>query len=134
MDTHAFDLAPLLALPQPPQSAWELTAFYAPMPIAEPPRPYFPKTALGVDAATGMILAFQLAGPDHTMAQAAARGLIKSITASGSRPAAIKMDSINLIRALQPLADALGARLLQAKSLPMANEARRSLETFNRQF
>jgi len=130
IDTHAFDLAPLLALPQPPQSVWELTAFYAPMPVGEPPRPYFPKTALGVDAATGMILAFQLAGPDQTMAQTAARGLIQSITASGSRPAAIKMDSINLTRALQLLADALGAELLQAKTLPMANEARRSLEAF----
>ena len=50
------------------------------MPVGEPPRPYFPKTALGVDAATGMILAFQLAGPDQTMAQTAARGLIQSIT------------------------------------------------------
>ena len=133
MATHAFDLPPLLALPQPPQSAWELTAFYAPMPIGEPPRPYFPKTALGVDAATGMILAFQLAAPDQTMAQTAARGLVQSIQASGCRPAAVKMDSINLIRALQPLADAIGAKLLQAKSLPMANEARRSLEAFNRQ-
>jgi hypothetical protein len=132
IDTHAFDLPPLLALPQPPNTAWELTAFYAPMPIGEPPRPYFPKTALGVDAATGMILAFQIAGPDHTMAQAAARGLVQSIQASGYRPAAIKMDSINLIRALQPLTSALGAELLQAKSLPMANEARRSLEAFNR--
>ena len=93
----------------------------------------FPKTALGVDAATGMILAFQLTGPDQTLAQTAACGLVQSIQASGCRPAAIKMDSINLIWALQPLADAIGAELLQAKSLPMANEARRSLEAFNRQ-
>jgi hypothetical protein len=134
VDTRAFDLPPLLALPQPPQSAWELTAFYAPMPIGEPPRPYFPKTALGVDATTGMILAFQLTGPDETMAETAARGLIQSIQASGSRPAAIKMDSIILIRALQPFADALGAELLQARTLPMANEARRSLEAFNCRF
>jgi hypothetical protein len=134
VDPHAFDLPLLLALPQPPESAWELTAFYAPMPVGEPPRPYFPKTALGVDAATGMILAFQLAGPDHTMAQAAARALVQCIQASGCRPAAIKLDSINLIRALQSLANALGAKLLQARSLPRANEARRSLEAFNRQF
>jgi hypothetical protein len=44
------------------------------------------------------------------------------------------MDSISLIRALQPLAAAVGTELLQAKSLPRANEARRSLEAFNRQF
>ena len=133
-DTNAFDLPPLLALPQPPESAWELTAFYSPTPVGEPPRPYYPKLALGVDAATGMILAFQLAAPDQTMAQAAARGLIQSIQASGHRPAVIKLDCINLMRALQPLANALGAELSQARSLPMANEARRALEAFGRQF
>jgi hypothetical protein len=124
----------LLALPRPPQSAWELTAFYAPMPVGEPPRPYFPKMAIGVDAVTGIILAFQLAGPDHTMAQAAARGLVQSIQASGYRPAAVSVDSINLSRALQPLANALGAELLETKSLPMANEARRSLDAFSHRF
>jgi hypothetical protein len=81
-----------------------------------------------------MILAFQLAGPDQTMAQTAACGLVQSIQASGCRPAAVKMNSTNLIWALQPLANALGAKLLQAKSLPRANEARRSLEAFSRQY
>jgi hypothetical protein len=133
IDPQAFDLPLLLALPQPPQSAWELTAFYAPTPVGEPPRPYYPKLALGVDAATGMILAFQLTGPAQTMAQTAARGLVQSIQSSGSRPAAINMDSVSLIRALQPLAAALGVKVAQAKSLPMANEARRSMESFNRQ-
>jgi hypothetical protein len=132
VDTHGFDLPTLLALPQPAQITWELTAFYATMAITEPPRPYYPKMALGVDAVSGMILAFQLGAPDQTMAQTAARGLVQSIEASGCRPTAIKMDSINLIRALQPLADALGAKLLQAESLPMVNEARLSLEAFNR--
>ena len=134
IDPQTFDLPPLLALPQPPQSAWELTAFYAPTPIGEPPRPYYPKLALGVDATVGIILAFQLTGPGQTLAQTAARVLIQSIQSSGSRPAAIKMDSISLIRALQPLAAALGVKVAQAKSLPMADEARRSLETFNPQF
>jgi hypothetical protein len=133
VDTHGFDLPTLLALPQPAQITWELTAFYATMAISEPPRPYYPKMALGVDAVTGMILAFQLGAPDQTMAQTAARGLVQSIEASGCRPTAIRMDSTNLIRALQPLADALGAKLLQAESLPMVNEARLSLEAFNRQ-
>ena len=134
VDTHAFDLTSLLALPQPPKTAWELTAFYSPTPIGEPPRPYFPKMALGVDAATGIILAFQLGTPDHSMAQAAAHGLVQSIQASGCRPATIRVDSINLIRALQPLANALGAELLQAKSLPMANEARSAVAAFSRKF
>jgi hypothetical protein len=134
VDIRAFDLPPLLALPQPPGTAWELTAFYSPTPVGEPPRPFFPKMALGVDAATGMILAFQLGTPDDTMAQAAARGLLQSIQASRRRPATIRVDSLNLIRALQPLADVLGAQLLQAKSLPMVAEARRSLEAFSSRF
>jgi hypothetical protein len=132
IDTRAFGLPALLALPQPSQAAWELAAFYSTMAISEPPRPYYSKIALGVDAVTGMILAFQLGAPDKTMAQTAARGLVQSIEASGYRPATIKMESINLILALQPLADALGAKLLQAESLPMVNEARLSLEAFNR--
>jgi hypothetical protein len=102
------------------------------MSISEPPRPYYSKMVLGVDAVTGMILAFQLGAPDQTMAQTAAHGLVQSIEASGCRPTSIKMDSTNLMRALQPLADALGAKLLQAESLPMVNEARLSLEAFNR--
>jgi hypothetical protein len=132
VDTQGFNLPTLLALPQPAQTIWELTAFYTSMSISEPPRPYYSKMALGVDAVTGMILAFQLGAPDQTMAQTAARGLVQSIEASGCRPTSIKMDSTNLIRALQPLADALGAKLLQAESLPMVNEARLSLEAFNR--
>ena len=132
VDTRAFDLPALLALPQPAQTTWELTAFYTSMSISEPPRPYYSKMALGVDAVTGMILAFQLGAPDKTMTQTAAHGLVQSIEASGCRPATIKMESINLMRALQPLADALGAKLHQAESLPMVNEARRSLEAFNR--
>ena len=134
VNTNAFDLPPLLALPQSAESAWELTAFYSPMAVGEPPRPYYPKMALGVDATTGMILAFQLAPPDQTMGQAAARALIQSIQASGYRPAVIKLDSINLMRALEPLAKALGAEVRQAKSLPMVNEARRSLERFSKGF
>jgi hypothetical protein len=89
------------------------------------------KMALGV---TGMILGFQLAAPEHTMAQAAARSLVLSILASGCRPAVIKVDSLNLICALQTLADALGPKLLQAKSLPRANEARSSMEAFSSRF
>jgi hypothetical protein len=134
LDTQGFDLPALLALPRSPNAVWELIAFYSSMSVGEPPRPYFPKMALAVDAVTGMVLGFQLAPAEDTMAEAAARGLSESIKAAGCRPAAIRMDSPNLILALQPLADALKARLLQVESLPVANEARRSLEAFSRQF
>jgi hypothetical protein len=131
VDPRDFDLPPLLALPRPSGTAWELTAFYSPQPIGEPPRPYFPKMALGVDAASGMVLAFELGTPNKTMAQAAALGLVKSIQASGCRPVTIRVDSASLFRTLRPMADALGAKLVQVTSLRMAVEARRSLEAFS---
>jgi hypothetical protein len=133
VDTQAFDLPVLLSLPQPPKTVWELTAFYSPMTVSEPPPPYYPKMALAADAETGVILGFDIANGADTMAQAAARCLVKCLTTNGFRPAAIGLDSPNLIQAIQLLADALGVKLLQVKSLPMANEARRSLEAFSRQ-
>jgi hypothetical protein len=130
VNTREFDLPALLPLPQSPKHIWELTAFYSPMSVGGPPRPYYPKMALAADALTGIILGFQLAKPADTMAQAAARSLIECVKTTGCRPAIVRMDTLNFIRALQPLADALKIKLLQVTSLPMANEARRSLEAF----
>ncbi|MDB6021105.1 MAG: hypothetical protein JWQ04_962 [Pedosphaera sp.] len=134
VDIHEFHLPALLAFPQPPKAVWELTAFYSPMPVGEAPRPYFPKMALAADAGTGIILGFHLAPSGYIMAQAAVRSLIECIKTAGCRPAAIRVDSLNLTQALQPVTEVLKIKLLQVKSLPMANEARRSLEAFGRQF
>ena len=103
------------------------------MRIAQPPRPYFSKLSLGVEAKTGMVVGFILSGPEATMAQTAARGLIQSAQTTGRRPKLIKVDSQNLFHALQSVCDALEIILQQAKSLPMATEARRAMEAFSRQ-
>jgi len=129
---QTLDLPALLDIPPVAGSAWELTAFYSGASISEKPRPYWPKLALGVDAGTGMVLGFQLGAPQETMAEVAAQAVRKCIQATGARPAAIKVDSVNLFRALEPLARALNAKLIQAKSLPLSQEARRSLEAYNR--
>ena len=100
------------------------------MPIAEGSRPYLPKLGLGADAASGMILGFHLNGPDKTMAEAAAAGLIYSIRSSKAQPAKIHVASENLAQALRPLADALRIKLLKVKTVPMATEARHSLDGF----
>ena len=84
VDTHAFDLPPLLALPQPPAVCLGTHGLLFANAHRRAAAPLLSQMALGVDAATGMILAFQLAARDRTMAQAAARGLIQSIKASGS--------------------------------------------------
>jgi len=130
VDPGAFDLPALLGLPQPAGEVWELTAFFSPMPIAEPPRPYWPKLGISVEANGGMILGFNLSGPAHTMAQAAARGLVNAIQASGKRPATIKVNFADFARALEPLARELKAGLVKTASLPMANQARQALEGF----
>ncbi len=132
VDPRAFDIAGLLKAPLRPDIAWELTAFYSRMSISEGPRPYWPKLALGADAGSGMVLSFQLGKPEQTMSEAAARCLVRCIEAAGYRPATVKLDSINVSRALVPLAVLLRLKLVQAKSLPMANEARRSLGAFDR--
>ena len=125
------DLAALLQTHRMEDSAWELTAFYSKSSIGEPPRPYWPKLALSIDAPTGIVLGFQLGDPQQTMATVAAECLKKAVMACGGRPAAIRLDSVNLFRALGPVAKALKAKLLQVKSLPMAEEVRRSLEAYN---
>ena len=130
IDPKGFDLAGLQAIPQQAGGVWELIAFHTNMAIAEGPRPYLPKIGLGVDAGSGMILSCQLNGPDKTMAGAAAEGLIQSIRAAGARPASICVASEDLARALRPLADSLKMKLLKVKTVPMASEARRSLERF----
>jgi len=88
------------------------------------------RIGLGVDAGSGMILGFQLNGPDKTMVEAVSAGLIQCIRTAGKRPATVRVASGNLAHALRPLADSLKIKLLQVKILPMASEARRSLERF----
>ncbi len=123
----------LRALRQPPQSGWELAAFYSSMSVAEPPRPFFPKMALAAEVGTGFILGFFLAPVEYTLAQTAAQVVIDSITKYQYRPAVIRIDSLNLCETLKPMAEALGVKLIRVGSLPMANEARQALDSFNRQ-
>jgi len=132
VDFPPAELEAMLQIPQDPASIWELAAAYSRSSISEPPRPYFSKLALSVDAQTGLVEAFHLGGPDVSMAQTAAECLMKAIAVTDQRPASIKLASLNLSRALGPLAEALGVRLVQAKALPMADEALRSLHAYER--
>lgn len=126
------DLAGLKKLPQKATTSWELTAFYSSARIAQPPRPYYPKLALAVESNIGVVIGFTLSGPEHTMAQAAAHGLVQAIRSSGFRPEIIKTDSLPLIQALQSITATMEIKTLQAKILPMATEARRSLEALTK--
>jgi hypothetical protein len=132
VEPQSLNLAALLQVPQARGTTWELAAFYSPTPINEGPRPYWPKLALGVDGGTGIVLGGEVGTPQQTMAEVAARALEKCIQVTNCRPAAIKVDSVGLLRALQPLAGALDAKLIHAKSLPRVNETRRSLEAYSR--
>jgi beta-galactosidase len=46
----------------------------------------------------------------------------------GTAPATLQVDSLNVLHALGPLAQGLGAKLVYVKTLPMASEARHSME------
>ncbi len=82
-------------------------------------------------AKTGAVLGFKTSGPEHTMAQAAAQGLVQTVQTLGGRPETIRSDSLPLVQAIQPLAAALQAKIVHVKALPMAAEARQALEEFS---
>jgi len=132
IDPQRFDLSGLQAFPQRSGTVWELIAFHTNTPIAEGPRPYLPILGLGADATSGMILGFKLNGPDKTMAEAAAAGLIHCIRSSKAHPVKIHVASENLAQALRPLADSLKIKLLKVKTVPMATEARHALDVSGR--
>ena len=112
-------------------AAWEVSAFFSRSPISEEGAvPYWPKMALGADARSGMILGFELGSTQDTMADTAARLLVKTIKTAGVRPALVGMDSLNVSQALKPLADALEIKIVVTRELPMIEEARRSLKAF----
>ncbi len=132
IDPKSLGLEGKVRHPQSGAATWELAAFYSNMSISQGPRPYWPKMALAVESKTGMVLGYHLGDPEHTMADVAAGVLLKSIEKTGGAPATLHVDSLSLFRSLQPLAEALGTKLVQTQSLPMLREARQSLEAYNR--
>jgi hypothetical protein len=127
-DFLAAGVASLLQLPQSAGGVWELDAFYSEMAIAELPRPYWAKIALSVEAHSGIILECQMGNPRQTMAESAGLALIACVKKAGARPKTIKVRSLNLEQALQPLADALKTCLERADTLPAMEAARAALE------
>jgi hypothetical protein len=132
VEPEAVEAALLLRLPQDGSAVWELNSFYSRDTIVKPPRPYWSKMAMGVDAHSGLVLGFHLGGPELTMAQNAAMGLAQAIRTSGFRPSTLKVEAPPLIQVLEPIARALKIKLVLAKSLPMAREARIALEAYSR--
>ena len=88
---------------------------------------------LVVDAGTGVVVDFMLSGPDNTMSEALASGLVHAIERSGVRPASLRSDSAMMVKAIEPLIKALESKIVHVKSIPMALEARRSLEAYSSQ-
>ncbi len=126
----AFELAGLRALPRSASPAWELSAFYSPMPIHAPPRPYFCKMALALEAPGGAVLAYQLTPPEQSLNQTAVQVLIKAMKNTGCRPKSVNLDSATLLAGLRPLAEDLDLKLRRVKSLPLTRAARDDFEKF----
>ena len=130
LNTGDFELAGLRALPRAASSAWELSAFYSPRPINEPPRPYFFKTALALEVPSGAALAYELTSPDQGTNQTVAQVLIKAIKTTGRRPGSVQIESAALLASLRPLAEVLDLKLRLVKSLPLTRAARDDFEKF----
>ena len=132
IEPEAAELAGILEHPRMEATTWELSVSYGPDSICEAPRPYYPKLALAVDGTSGFVLGYELGRATETMADTAVQCLKRAVLTCGGRPRIIKVNSVNLFRALEPVVTRLGAKLLQERSLPMANEARRSVEQYSR--
>ncbi len=122
----------LRARPQHPGAGLEFDIFHLPSPVADGGRPYYPRAALVADAGTGYIHALEMAGPGRTWADLVTAAWSKALTGAQARPVHISIRREEWLEPLQPLAAALGVRLVLAHELPFIAEARVSLAAFSR--
>jgi len=127
------DLAAMRAqLPRRPIGL-EVDLFIMPVYVRDKddPRPYFPYILLAVESKSGFVLGSELLAPkpslDAVWAKAPER-FVDALRRLGVIPARIFVARERVWRLLEPVATALGIRLVQARSLPALERARAFLE------
>ena len=121
--------ARLLKLPQAQGFHLELAVFYAAMAVRGEERPYFPKTAMAVDRASGFIGGFHMAGAgDPQGADSLAQVLTSALVQLGRRPETLRVQRPRLAQMLSLVAQRLGIPIREEVELPALTFARRSLE------
>jgi hypothetical protein len=124
----------LRKLPQAEGFHLELDVTYAPFPIAEKERPYFPRLAMAVDRASGFVGGFRLGDlKDGDGAAALGTVLLNSLTQLKHRPESIRVQRARVAAMLAAVSEELETALVQDVELAELNFARQSMEQhFNR--
>ncbi|WEK55264.1 MAG: hypothetical protein P0Y55_04155 [Candidatus Cohnella colombiensis] len=105
---------------------WEIDAFFAPMPINEEPRPYFPNIGLILDQNSEQIV-------HHVLAQGAgqkvdlAEEFLQAVSRHLMLPHAVWVEDEEAYWQLQPLMDKLNVQLVQVEELTLLSEAREGM-------
>ncbi len=121
--------ARLLKLPQAQGFHLELDVFYSAMAVRGAERPYFPKTAMAVDRASGFIGGFHMAGAgDPQGADSLAQVLTGALVQLRRRPETFRVQRPRLAQMLSAVAERLGIPVRQDAELSALTLARQSLE------
>jgi hypothetical protein len=107
----------------------ELDVTYAPFPIADEDRPRFPKLAMAVDGASGLISGFHLGDSNDSDGALALGAVLRdSLTQFGHRPEVVGVQRRRVLAMLSEVADALGVAVRLEEELAQLNLAWRSIE------
>jgi len=112
---------------KPSKAIWELDFFYAPAPIFEGDRPFYPYSIMIVDKDTGFVHDVHMAESEKAPAEFVKR-LMGCIEKNEIFPAEILVKKQEVADLLSPVTDKLKIGLRKVKELPSLEEARRSME------
>lgn len=108
---------------------WDYDVDYAPTPINEDPRPYFPALGLLIDHHGGMIMNTGFSHCEHYW-EAQRDALLSFIEDNKILPARINVSTIRSEKVVRPLAQGLNIPLYYVESLEMVDEAKEGLMNF----
>jgi hypothetical protein len=105
---------------------WQVDFFYAPMPVAEQGRPFFPRMLICVDRNSNFILNFHLATPADYLSEFQDK-VLETLEKTKALPQRLMVQKEVLFDLLQPITDVLGIKLILAESLDAVENVRESL-------
>ncbi len=111
------------------QAIWEFDYFYADMPVKGEGRPYFPKTLLIVDNATGFILHAHVSTPSRYQREFT-DSFISFVEKTGVLPKEILVAKDEAMKILKPVTSRLKIKLTKVKRCKESEKAQKSFSRF----
>jgi hypothetical protein len=108
-------------------SAWQAHWFFLPGAIQDRERPYFPKCLMIAHQKSGFILAMEVILPEEDSPAGLEKRILHSINETNLFPSEIQVQDERVYKALAPLGEALGIRVVLRKELEAITEARLEL-------